>query len=302
MSVTQVTLPLLVGQAHGPAFARLVQSAIDAPDVYDLTSLAHSPELAQLDSAIRTPLQLLLGGTYTDYARGMPSDLTLSATALEKLRRLTLVTLAGQSSKHTYVAVIEATGVEDSAALEKLLIDAAYDGLVDVRINARDENVTLAALQPRHASSMALSGNSPSTDTLSSIVAALDGWQAQCSRIAADLDAQVNAIYESVRHRKLDEHRHVQAVATAKAGANGLSSVGLGGPRAGAANPGSIPGAGQSIGTGSSAADSSLSRSKRAKATSSSDHSDEGEVEGQASAGEGACAAGRKRKSSVRRQ
>ncbi|PWN51488.1 hypothetical protein IE53DRAFT_313822 [Violaceomyces palustris] len=135
---------LLLAQStrpRGAAAAKLVQQVTEASGVYgfgELLSIPGVPELQDSEhSASFRLFKLFAYGTLSDYKRSPQDYPPLSDAQLEKLRRLSLVSLAMDRRVLAYDLLFEELDIPSRQIreLEDLIIDATYDGLVSGRMD-----------------------------------------------------------------------------------------------------------------------------------------------------------------------
>lgn len=95
---------LLAKQASGRALILLIQEVISHPAIFSFDRLLVTPHVQQL-SASQDPeeqayvklLTIFSTGTYSDYLQRQSALPSVSRTDLDKLRKLTLVSMAAKS-------------------------------------------------------------------------------------------------------------------------------------------------------------------------------------------------------------
>ncbi|CDW97358.1 hypothetical protein [Sporisorium scitamineum] len=188
---------------RGAAAANLVQQAISAPGVFffgELFDVAGVAELATpSDSASSSQLQaayqilcLFAYGTYSDYVHLVQAGAIpeLSRGEVQKLRQLTLLSLACQHKALPYAALNESLGIHtsNSRELEDLIIEAIYAGLILGKLNELQARFEIHHVQgrdiphPSILSQPALTAlpslaSSTSTSQLDQLLSTLQSWQ-----------------------------------------------------------------------------------------------------------------------------
>lgn len=121
---------LLAKSAKGAALATLIHQVLEAPGVYVFGELLDMPnvrELAESDFASTFRLLTVFAyGTYADYlaeARNLPP---LTEAQKNKLRHLSVVTLAAKVKCIPYAVLLEALALRNVRQLEDLVIEAVY--------------------------------------------------------------------------------------------------------------------------------------------------------------------------------
>ena len=210
MALSEEALATLASQAQGKALVKLIQEAIDAPQVYSVGALLSLPNLKSLpaeDQQWLWALQLFAHGTFEDLQRQPPAQRSLiSDGATYKLKQLSLIDLAALSPKITYQELMSRLDIKDTRELERLLIASSYASLVQVSMNVKEQTVKLRALRSRDHNDA----------DLAQMAERLRSWQQQCGVGVSDLQTQIERAYHSVAVRKQSESRHAQAIAEAE--------------------------------------------------------------------------------------
>ncbi|CBQ73893.1 related to cop9 signalosome complex subunit 7a [Sporisorium reilianum SRZ2] len=223
---------------RGAAAANLVQQAISAPGVFffgELFDVAGVAELAtSSDSASSSQLQtsyqllcLFAYGTYSDYVHLVQSGTIpeLPRDQLQKLRQLTLLSLACQHKALAYSTLYEALGIAPSnnRELEDLVIDAIYAGLITGKLNELQARFEVHHVHGRDVphpsilSSPALSAlpslaSAAGTSQLDAVFASLQSWQATTASLLESLQARMDSTRSSAADAEHLRHEHHQAL------------------------------------------------------------------------------------------
>ncbi|KAK3693542.1 PCI domain-containing protein [Podospora appendiculata] len=175
------------------AAADLITRATSAPNTFIFSELLAAPQVQALAlSAEFAPylrvLEIFSHGTYGAYTSAATALPALSAAQQLKLRQLSLLTLAADSSKTDYASLMASVHLASARELEELVISAIYAGLVD------------AQLDPQHAlvqinSVAALRDVSPSdVAAIPGLLSSLQSWAGRCEATLHSLEAQMSQL------------------------------------------------------------------------------------------------------------
>lgn len=141
---------------------------------------------------------LSLASAVTDQDTAAASTLLqLSDPQSHKLRLLTLLTLASRcssSSQLSYTNLQQALSLPTSLALEQLVTDAIYAGLLTGTLNPAQQTVIITSVAP-------LRDLAPGS--VDSMVAELEAWSQRCNTVLKDLESEIAKV-------KLDAARRAQ--------------------------------------------------------------------------------------------
>lgn len=182
----------------GAAVSLIVRQALGRPDFYFYGQLFHQKEVQALASTPATApvfevLRLFTYGTLADVA-GLSNEAQelLTPGLKEKLRRLTLMTMANNARRMSYESLFAALGVTDGRELEDIVIDAITEGLIGGRIDqlARTVEITHSASRDVRL------------EDVSRIKQALIAWSDRCAATALQLKGIVD---ETKKRTELEE-------------------------------------------------------------------------------------------------
>lgn len=129
---------LILKAKAGVSPATVIMDALRLRGVYTFTDLFDSPAIAEFVKSSATKesqlLSLFCAGTLGDY-RAQPQvyGTELEAPLLEKLKLLTLTSLAEQFRELPYSQLQGALELHSDSEVEKVVLQAVYSGLVEVR-------------------------------------------------------------------------------------------------------------------------------------------------------------------------
>ncbi|KAI5455251.1 hypothetical protein NCC49_000067 [Naganishia albida] len=139
---------LVARSTKGAAAAKVVVDATSAPGVYGFGELLEMPNIRQLKehetlSSHYDLLQLFAYGTYQSYQANQASYPALNPSQVEKLKQLSLVSLGMESRSLTYPSLLPILDQPSIRALEDLIIDAIYAGIISGRMDQVNERFSV---------------------------------------------------------------------------------------------------------------------------------------------------------------
>ncbi|KAL7418495.1 hypothetical protein Q5752_006953 [Cryptotrichosporon argae] len=198
---------ILARTTKGAAAAKIVLDATAAPGVYAFSELLDVPgiqalaEDAQFQPHFRL-LELFAYGTLQDYAETPSSFPPQTPAHQSKLKQLTLVSLALQSRSLAYSTLLSALQLDSTRALEDVIIDTIYAGLLGGKIHHHE--------QVLHVDWVA--GRDVRDEDLTAVKAGLDAWCANASRLLSALDDEISR----TRQTAADDSAALLAYSTAR--------------------------------------------------------------------------------------
>ncbi|CAJ0930537.1 unnamed protein product [Ranitomeya imitator] len=133
---------LLAKGTKGSALPALINQVLDAPGVYVFGELLDLPTVQELaDSPHSGYLQLLnlfAYGTYPDYVALKDSLPELSAVQKNKLKHLTIVSLASRMKCIPYSVLLKDLDMRNLRELEDLIIEAVYTDIIQGKLDQRN--------------------------------------------------------------------------------------------------------------------------------------------------------------------
>ncbi|KAM6178821.1 COP9 signalosome complex subunit 7b isoform 2-T2 [Rhynchocyon petersi] len=134
---------LLAKGTSGSALTALISQVLEAPGVYvfgELLELANVQELAEgANAAYLQLLNLFAYGTYPDYIANKESLPALSAAQQNKLKHLTIVSLASRMKCIPYSVLLKDLEMRNLRELEDLIIEAVYTDIIQGKLDQRNQ-------------------------------------------------------------------------------------------------------------------------------------------------------------------
>ncbi|MBV95078.1 COP9 signalosome complex subunit 7b, partial [Eschrichtius robustus] len=134
---------LLAKGTSGSALTALISQVLEAPGVYvfgELLELANVQELAEGGNAAYLQLlNLFAYGTYPDYIANKESLPELSTAQQNKLKHLTIVSLASRMKCIPYSVLLKDLEMRNLRELEDLIIEAVYTDIIQGKLDQRNQ-------------------------------------------------------------------------------------------------------------------------------------------------------------------
>lgn len=134
---------LLAKGTSGSVLTTLISWVLEAPGVYvfgELLELANVQELAEgANAAYLQLLNLFAYGTYPDYIANKESLPELSAAQQNKLKHLTIVSLASRMKCIPYSVLLKDLEMRNLRELEDLIIEAVYTDIIQGKLDQRNQ-------------------------------------------------------------------------------------------------------------------------------------------------------------------
>jgi len=215
----------LARQQKGLALVFLIEKVISNPKIYVFGEFLSVPSVAALkspdnyssnqhgsslsssqtesqgdnDSAHRSykTLELFAYGTYKQYL-AHPSDyITLNAVMQNKLRQLTIVSLAEASKILPYSLLREELALDSVRQLEDLVIETIYSGIISAKMDQRESQLRIQSFMGRDVRHEDIGG----------LIAQLLHFQAQCQSQIEQVQVSSSIVSEQRQQaQQLQQH------------------------------------------------------------------------------------------------
>jgi len=221
---------LLCKSSSGAQVVMVLQLVLKHPALFVFGELLEIESVKQLEHSEHRGwfelLKVFAYGTYADYkaAKGLPE---LGDAELTKLKQLTLVNMASKQRILPYSSIQQALNVPDLRALEDLIIESMYAGLLEGHLNQKDSTLEITSAM----------GRDIGPDDVNHMIQQLGAWLESTDVVLKTLHSQVARVQseeELARLRDADlEQQKTRVVDELKA--NKLTSpMGAGGGAGGA--------------------------------------------------------------------
>ncbi|OCT78488.1 hypothetical protein XELAEV_18029586mg [Xenopus laevis] len=176
---------LLAKGTKGSALPALVNQVLEAPGVYVFGELLDLPHVQELGdgphSGYLKLLNLFAYGTYPDYIASKDSLPELSAVQKNKLKHLTIVSLASRMKCIPYSVLLKDLEMRNLRELEDLIIEAIYTDIIQGKLDQRNQVLEV---------DFCIGRDIPKKD-ISSIVKTLQEWCDGCEAVLVGIEQQV---------------------------------------------------------------------------------------------------------------
>lgn len=207
--------------ANSPrAAAEIVTQATSNPHTSVFAELLHTQNIQALKTSpdhasYYKLLEIFAWGTWTDYqcmelcrpqnhntranqVTATPGLPALSPQQEQKLRLLSLLSLASVQANLTYASLQKALSLPDAQSLEKLVTTAIYSSMVTGTLDPAHQVANITSVAP-------LRDLAPGS--VPTLKATLDQWSSQCTSTLSDLEAHIASVKEKARFRGQQEKK-----------------------------------------------------------------------------------------------
>ena len=131
----------------------------------------------------------------------------LNDKQLEKLKQLSLITLASRGPEHlTYPSLLRSLELPSVRVLEDLVISAIYAGLLHAKLDTASQLVEVSST----------AGRDVAPSDIPTMIAALGAWSKQCDDVLADIDGQMERLHREAIQKKRETEEYAKLVAAKK--------------------------------------------------------------------------------------
>ncbi|KAH9997187.1 PCI domain-containing protein [Xylariaceae sp. FL0662B] len=178
------------------AAADLVTQATSNPNTYVFAELLQAPQIQALAespdyASYLALLEIFSYGTFATYA-STPNLPALNDAQMQKLRQLSLLTLAKDPQSLSYASLQHQLGLSDARAVEDLIINTIYADLVTAQLDPRNGAVHVSRVAP-------LRDLEP--QSIPAMLNSLRTWSGRCTSTLSDLEAQIAAVKADAAQR-----------------------------------------------------------------------------------------------------
>ncbi|KFM67494.1 COP9 signalosome complex subunit 7a, partial [Stegodyphus mimosarum] len=136
---------LLSKTAKGAAAVELIKQVLVAPGIYVFGELLDMPNIQELSSTQYSQyyqlLHLFAFGTYADYLENKSQYPELTPAMVNKLRHLTIVSLATKTKCIPYSKLLKELDMKNLRELEDLIIDVIYADIVRGKLDQKNNRL-----------------------------------------------------------------------------------------------------------------------------------------------------------------
>lgn len=177
---------LLAKTAKGAAAVGLIKQVLEAPNVYVFGELLDMPNIQELSAGHNASYLLLLNlfayGTYRDYKEKKSELPELTPPMLNKLRHLTMVSLATKNKCIPYSVLLEELDIPNLRALEDLIIEVIYADIIHGKLDQKNQQ-----LEVDYAI-----GRDIRPEAVPEVISVLQDWCSGCEAVLQGIETQIN--------------------------------------------------------------------------------------------------------------
>ncbi|XP_065530437.1 COP9 signalosome complex subunit 7b isoform X2 [Lathamus discolor] len=165
---------LLAKGTSGSALTALINQVLEAPGVYVFGELLELTNVQEL-------LKLFAYGTYPDYVANKDNLPELTVTQKNKLKHLTIVSLASRMKCIPYSVLLNDLDMKNLRELEDLIIEAVYTDIIQGKLDQRNQVLEVDFCI----------GRDIQKKDISNIVKTLQEWCDGCESVLLGIEQQV---------------------------------------------------------------------------------------------------------------
>ena len=128
----------------------------------------------------------------------------LSDVQVQKLRQLTLLSLATSPSTLSYAHLLSELSLPTTRALEDLVISSIYAGLITAKLDTLSQHVDVSSVAP-------LRDLRPGS--VPRMVSVLEDWDSRCVSVLGEIEGQIREIRRKAQEQRKRDTEHEKAVA-----------------------------------------------------------------------------------------
>jgi len=176
---------LLSKTAKGAAASELIRQSLEAPGVYVFGELLDMPNIRELANGPHSNyynlLNLFAYGSFSEYKANQDKLPPLSAAQLNKLRLLTIISLATKNKCLPYSLLLNELDIRNLRELEDLIIDAIYSDIIHGKLDQKHQQLEVEFsigrdIRPEH---------------IQEISHVLDEWCSGCDALLKSIESQI---------------------------------------------------------------------------------------------------------------
>lgn len=176
---------LLAKSAKGAAAVELIKQVLVAPGIYVFGELLDMPNIQELTATQYSPyyqlLHLFAFGTFNNYLENKSLYPELSPAMINKLRHLTIVSLATKEKCIPYSKLLKELDMRNLRELEDLIIDVIYADIVRGKLDQRNGRLEVDYTL----------GRDIKPADIDIIVQVLQEWSDSCETVLNNIENQI---------------------------------------------------------------------------------------------------------------
>ncbi|KAI8139782.1 hypothetical protein BJV82DRAFT_626118 [Fennellomyces sp. T-0311] len=201
------TFLLLSKSVKGVANSKLIVDALATPGIYVFSELAESPNVVEASQSPEVApyyalLKIFMYGTYKDYVAEQSNLPALNDTQRTKLKHLSIVTMSETSRTLPYPLLQEYLDIPNVRALEDLIIDAFYQGILVGKLDQRQQQLQVEYTM----------GRDVRPEQLEETVEALKTWSSNTKTVLEAIDNRIRAAHEMIANNQAEKEDYEKRV------------------------------------------------------------------------------------------
>lgn len=176
---------LLAKSAKGAAAVELIKQVLVAPGIYVFGELLDMPNIQELNNTPSSQyyelLHLFAFGTYTEYLENKSKYPELTPAMVNKLRHLTIVSLATKNKCIPYSKLLKELDLKNLRELEDLIIDVIYADIVRGKLDQKNNQLEVDYTI----------GRDIKPANVDIIISVLQEWSDSCETVLNNIENQI---------------------------------------------------------------------------------------------------------------
>jgi len=176
---------LLAKSAKGAAAVELIKQVLVAPGIYVFGELLDMPNIQELSTSQYSQyyhlLHLFAFGTYSNYVENKSQYPELTPAMINKLRHLTIVSLATKDKCIPYSKLLKELDMKNLRELEDLIIDVIYADIVRGKLDQKNNRLEVDYTVGRDIKP---------TD-VDIVIQVLQDWTDSCETVLSNIENQI---------------------------------------------------------------------------------------------------------------
>ncbi|ETL84409.1 hypothetical protein F441_16340 [Phytophthora nicotianae CJ01A1] len=205
---------LLAKNARGRACVALIQQVLSNKKLFVFRELLDMPNVEALKDSEHMEhyelLRIFSFGTYNDYLARKDELPDLTPQQMNKLRKLTVVSLAHRFKNIPYDTLIQDLGVSTVREVEDILIDTIYSGLVQGKLDQKSRCFVV-----KYAV-----GRDTRHEDIDDMIQKLSNWKAQSAEICEKINT-ILTLAEKQEEEEWTREENIRSMMAARAGERG---------------------------------------------------------------------------------
>lgn len=208
-----VTFVDLAKNQSGKGLLIMVKQILKHPSIYTFDEFISLPSIQALNNIDECKsycqlLNIFAYGTYQDYSSNQSTLPSLSPIEIKKLRQLSLISLASQSSILSYQDLQKQLQIDTVRELEDIIIDTIYEGLIEATIDQRNQKIDVSRC----------AGRDIAANDVKMMREKIGQWLDDVNQLAFTLDNKIQQVNSKIQSNKIlneqliNEQKNVETI------------------------------------------------------------------------------------------